>query len=183
MGVMSSSTRPNESVSGHHGDDPTRLAEKVEGLFALHPADRGEYTNQEVADAVNETAGETLVTASGLEQLRAGLLARPSDRCLWALAEFFGVPTAYLLGGDAELDARMAEELDDLAAMRRHQVRAVVGQVPVPGEGQTVAQDLAARVAGLAPEARNVTLRVLAGPPVAAATASIGLPDKDRQRV
>jgi transcriptional regulator with XRE-family HTH domain len=108
------------------GDDPrgSVIAERLNRLFAtVHPAGRGPYTLREVADAVNAEAGESVISAAYLSQLRTGQRGEPSHSRLAAVARFFGVDTDYFAGTeDAEETDR---QLEVLVAMRDAGVRSV----------------------------------------------------------
>ncbi|WP_225978646.1 helix-turn-helix domain-containing protein [Gandjariella thermophila] len=112
------------------------LAEKLEHLFrVVHPADRGPYTYEEVAQAIRERRGPT-ISAAYIWQLRQGRRDNPTMKHLEALAGFFGVPVAYFF--DDEQSRRVDEEIELLQAMRDAQVR-----------------DVALRTMQLSPEARR----------------------------
>jgi transcriptional regulator with XRE-family HTH domain len=99
------------------------LADKLDRLFqAVRPAGRGEYSYQEVADAIRAEGGPT-ISATYLWQLRKGLRDNPTRNHLAALARFFGVSPAYFFDDDAAevVDA----QLSLLAAMRDASVRSV----------------------------------------------------------
>jgi transcriptional regulator with XRE-family HTH domain len=99
------------------------LADKLDRLFqAVRPAGRGEYSYQEVADAIRAEGGPT-ISATYLWQLRKGLRDNPTRNHLAALARFFGVSPAYFFDEDAAevVDA----QLSLLAAMRDASVRSV----------------------------------------------------------
>jgi transcriptional regulator with XRE-family HTH domain len=103
------------------------LAEKLDRLFrAVRPAGRGEYSYQEVADAIRAEGGPT-ISATYLWQLRKGLRDNPTRNHLAALARFFGVSPAYFFDDDAVevVDA----QLSLLAAMRDASVRSVALRV------------------------------------------------------
>ena len=69
-----------------------RLADRLDDLFrTVHPKDRGPYTPAEVAEAVNEAAGERVISSTYVWQLRTGRRDNPTQRHLSALATFFGV--------------------------------------------------------------------------------------------
>ena len=98
------------------------LAEKIDRLFkTVHPA-RGEYTHEEVANAIREAGGPT-ISATYIWQLRKGIRDNPTKRHLEALSSFFGVPPAYFF--DDETAARIDAELSLLASMRDASVRQV----------------------------------------------------------
>ena len=99
------------------------LAEKLDRLFrAVRPAGRGEYSYQEIADAIRAEGGPT-ISATYLWQLRKGIRDNPTKNHLAALARFFGVSPAYFFDDDAAevVDAQLCL----LAAMRDTSVRTV----------------------------------------------------------
>jgi len=100
------------------------LAQRLNHLFAtVHPAGRGPYTLREVADAINREAGETIISASYLSQLRAGQRSEPSHSRLLAIARFFGVDVDYFSAQVSAEDAGRQTEV--LTAMRDPGVRAI----------------------------------------------------------
>jgi transcriptional regulator with XRE-family HTH domain len=100
------------------------LAQRLNRLFAtVHPAERGPYTLREAADAINSEAGETIISASYLSQLRAGQRREPSHSRLAAIARFFGVDVDYFSPQVSAEDA--ARQAEVLAAMRDAGVRAI----------------------------------------------------------
>lgn len=76
----------------------TRLAHLFE---TVHPANRGPYGNPEVAKAINEKAGQQVLSATYLWQLRTGKRTDPTHSRLTAIADFFGVDVAYFYEDDA----------------------------------------------------------------------------------
>lgn len=99
------------------------LATKLQHLFTtVKPAGRGEYSNQEVATAIEASGGPT-ISATYIWQLRKGLRTNPTLNHLEALAGFFGVPVAYFL--DEEATDRIDEELEVIAALRDAGIRSV----------------------------------------------------------
>jgi transcriptional regulator with XRE-family HTH domain len=126
---MSGTPRPQRS-----------LAEKLDHLFrTVHPRDRGEFTYDEVAAAIQKSG--VSVSGSYLWLLRAGRRDNPTKKHIAALAKFFGVPPAYFFD-DGEA-ARIDAELDFLMALRDAQVR-----------------QIALRASGLTPELQT-TIRTL----------------------
>ena len=98
------------------------LAEKIDHLFkTVHPA-KGEYTHQQVSDAIREAGGPT-ISATYLWQLRNGKRDNPTMRHLEALSSFFGVPPAYFF--DDAVTERIDAELELLASLRDAAVRQV----------------------------------------------------------
>jgi transcriptional regulator with XRE-family HTH domain len=101
---------------------PRTLAEKLDRLFAVVHPSKGEYTHEEVANAIRDAGGPT-VSATYIWQLRKGLRDNPTKKHLEALSSFFGVPVAYFF--DEEAAARIDAELALLSAIRDSQVRQV----------------------------------------------------------
>ena len=104
-----------------HEATPSSLAGKLDRLFqTVHPADRAEYTYEEVANAIRENG--TMISHTYVWQLRKGLRDNPTVKHLDGLAQFFGVPKSYFLDEDtAEIDA----QLQLLAALREAPVRSI----------------------------------------------------------
>jgi transcriptional regulator with XRE-family HTH domain len=101
----------------------TTLATKVNRLFTtVTPRGGGEYTFEEVAEAIRAKGGPT-ISATYLWQLRKGLRDNPTKRHLEALAGFFGVPPAYFF--DSAEAERIDAELALLAALRDGPVRQI----------------------------------------------------------
>lgn len=99
------------------------LGAKVNHLFrTVRPRNGGEFTFEEVADAIRAKGGPT-ISATYLWQLRKGLRDNPTKRHLEALAGFFGVPPAYFFD-DAETE-RIDAELALLDALRDTPVRQI----------------------------------------------------------
>ncbi len=90
------------------------VAARLTHLFStIHPADRGPYSNPEVAKAINEKAGDQVLSATYLWQLRTGKRSDPTHSRIKAIADFFGVDVAYFYEDDA---ARRTNEQLSLAA-------------------------------------------------------------------
>ncbi|GAB2785778.1 helix-turn-helix domain-containing protein [Amycolatopsis magusensis] len=103
--------------------DGGALAAKVDHLFrTVRPRDGGEYTFEEVAEALRGRGGPT-ISATYLWQLRKGVRDNPTKRHLEALAGFFGVPAAYFF--DEEEARRIDAELALLTALRDAPVRQI----------------------------------------------------------
>ena len=104
-------------------DDVGALAAKVDHLFrTVRPRDGGEYSFEEVAEALRARGGPT-ISATYLWQLRKGVRDNPTKRHLEALAGFFGVPAAYFF--DDEETRRIDAELTLLTALRDAPVRQI----------------------------------------------------------
>ena len=110
-------------MAGDSGQENV-LAERLDRLFeTVHPAGRGPYSLREVADAINDKAGETIISAAYLSQLRAGQRTEPSHSRLVAIARFFGVGVDYFSDEVSAEDASRQTEV--AAAMRDAGVRAI----------------------------------------------------------
>jgi hypothetical protein len=80
------------------------IASRLDRLFrTVHPKDRGPYTPGEVAAAINDAAGENVISGTYVWQLRTGRRDNPTYRHLIALARFFGVSPMYFFD-DAETE-------------------------------------------------------------------------------
>lgn len=98
------------------------IADRLNRLFAeTVDADGRPYSLRDVADGVNRTAGERLLSATYLSQLRLGQRTNPGHRRLRAIADFFGVDVHYF--DDAAMAQRTDEELELLGSMRNPVVR------------------------------------------------------------
>ncbi|MEU0843946.1 helix-turn-helix domain-containing protein [Streptomyces sp. NPDC005962] len=92
------------------GGEAATLSYRINRLFEIvHPADRGPFSNAEVAARLQEAGGET-VSGTYLWQLRNGKRDNPTKRHLEALATFFGVPVSYFFddGAAAQVDQELA---------------------------------------------------------------------------
>jgi transcriptional regulator with XRE-family HTH domain len=98
------------------------FAERLDRLFrSVHPKDRGPYTPAEVADAINDVAGDKVVSGTYLWLLRTGERDNPTMKHLIAISRFFGVPPTYFFPDDAvQQDSIPA---DVAAALRDDKVR------------------------------------------------------------
>lgn len=108
-------------MSGSNQPQGRTLAEKLDHLFrTVHGRYQGEYTYEEVAQALRRQGGPT-ISATYVWQLRKGLRDNPTKRHIEALSTFFGVPPAYFF--DDEVAARVDVELELLVALRDSAVR------------------------------------------------------------
>lgn len=117
---------------GESGTDGSKrsLAERINQAFeTLHPADRGPYTNSEVADwfVNNGTVGEPTISINYLAALRSGQRNNPTLRHLRALARFFEIPASYFIEDDEYADEMFAD-LQFVAAMRDADVRHIAAR-------------------------------------------------------
>jgi hypothetical protein len=94
------------------------IASRLDRLFrAAHPKDRGPYTPAEVAAAINDAAGENVISGTYVWQLRTGRRDNPTYKHLIALARFFGVSPMYFFDdaetGRGAIPAEVALALQD----------------------------------------------------------------------
>lgn len=128
--------------------DPDRrnlIAARLDALFrGSEPRGRDEYSLRKVARAINDKAGEAVVSPSYLSLLRRGLRADPSYAKLAAVADYFGVSVDYFL-----------QDSDTEAA----------GDPPGPGLARALQDSRIAAIAlrsdGLSEESLNVILQVV----------------------
>ena len=74
------------------------LADKVNWLIdRAHPAGRGPYTNNEVAELIEKTTGEQ-ISYTQIWKLANGQAQNPQMRLIEAIAKTFGVPAAFFWG-------------------------------------------------------------------------------------
>ena len=112
------------------------LADKVNWLIdRAHPAGRGPYTNNEVADLIKKTTGEE-ISYTQIWKLRNGQAQNPQMRLIEAMAKTFGVPAAFFFPEFDEEQAGLLQEQVELLAMIRdarvdaEQLRAILGLSP-----------------------------------------------------
>lgn len=99
------------------------FAELLDYLFReVHPKGRGPCTYAEVAQGIRDTSG-VAISASAIQQLRAGTNTNPKMQTIRALAGFFGVNPGYFF--DEEEAERQRAEIQVVAAMRDQGVRRV----------------------------------------------------------
>jgi transcriptional regulator with XRE-family HTH domain len=103
-------------------EDMQLLAARLDRLFReVHPADRGPWTPAEAAAAINDAAGEKVISGTYIWQLRTGRRANPTYRHLIGLARLFGVSPAWFFPDD---ETRRSELPADVTlAMRDNHVR------------------------------------------------------------
>ena len=112
------------------------LADKLNWLIdRAHPADRGPYTNAEVAELIEKITGEE-VSYTQIWKLRNGQAQNPQMRLIEAMAKTFGVPAAFFFPEFDEKQAGLLQEQVELLAMIRDarvdavQLRAILGLSP-----------------------------------------------------
>ncbi|MEV6479320.1 helix-turn-helix transcriptional regulator [Streptomyces sp. NPDC051576] len=125
------------------------LADRLNKLFAkVRPAAGREYSNEHVAAAIRDKG--VTISQSYLWQLRKGTKTNPTLRHLEAVADFFGVPTAYFF--DTEVGDRISEQLERLSAAQEQSAQAAsAGDV----------QLMAMRAGQLTPERRKQVMDLL----------------------
>lgn len=97
------------------------LADRLDRLFrTVRPANRGEYTHEEVARAIRDRG--VSISHTYIWQLRRGVRDNPTKRHLEGLAQFFGVPVTYFFDDDT---SAVDTQLELLVALRDRSVRAV----------------------------------------------------------
>ena len=95
------------------------LADKVNWLIErAHPADRGPYSNNEVAELVKDVTGEE-VSYTTIWKLRNGQAKNPQMRLIEALAKTFGVPPAFFFDDYDDKQAGLLQEQVELLALIR----------------------------------------------------------------
>ncbi|MFC9228344.1 XRE family transcriptional regulator [Streptomyces decoyicus] len=113
-----------DSTEGSMSRRAETLSDRLNRLFdVVHPADRGPYSNAEVAALMAERGLET-VTGTYLWMLRTGRRDNPTKRHLEALAAFFGVPAAYWF--DDDVAEATAQELELLQLIRDSRIKNVL---------------------------------------------------------
>lgn len=113
------------------------FADKLSHLIkTVHPADRGPYSYREIAAGIKDHDGA--ISAAHIQQLATGKQDDPRLRHVSALAEFFGVPTAYFLDDEGTLTDKINAEIADVVDWRNS------------GGGE-----LAQRINNLSPEHRD----------------------------
>ena len=109
------------------------LADKVNWLISListaRPADRGPYSNAEVAALIREATGEP-VTGTTIRKLRNGQAANPQKRLIGAMAQFFGVPPDFFFDDYDDDQVSLIQEQVEIAG---HHPRCRHHPCPAPG--------------------------------------------------
>ena len=90
-------------VSHSASPKSARFAQRLEHLFqTVHPKDRKPYTNVEVAEAINQAAGDQMISQAYVWQLRKGKKDNPTRKHIAALAAFFSVSPMYFFDDDQD---------------------------------------------------------------------------------
>jgi transcriptional regulator with XRE-family HTH domain len=108
-----------EATVGAEGTPVLRtLADKVNWLIdRAHPAGRGPFSNNEVANLIKDTTGEE-VSYTTIWKLRNGQAQNPQKRLIEALARTFGVPAAFFFDDYDEQAGLLQEQVELLALVR-----------------------------------------------------------------
>ena len=111
---------PSEAEAGAERRPALRtLADKVNWLIErAHPAGRGPYSNNEVAELIKGVTGEE-VSYTTIWKLRNGQAKNPQMRVIEALAKTFGVPPAFFFDDYDEKQAGLLQEQVELLALIR----------------------------------------------------------------
>ena len=111
---------PSEAEAGAERRPALRtLADKVNWLIErAHPARRGPYSNNEVAELIKGVTGEE-VSYTTIWKLRNGQAKNPQMRLIEALAKTFGVPPAFFFDDYDEKQAGLLQEQVELLALIR----------------------------------------------------------------
>ena len=128
---------PGEAADGAESTPVLRtLADKVNWLIdRAHPAGRGPYTNNEVADLIEKTTGEQ-ISYTQIWKLRNGQAQNPQMRLIEAMARTFGVPAAFFFPEFDEKQAGLLQQQVELLAMIRDadidafELRTILGLSP-----------------------------------------------------
>ena len=124
------------------GTEPGNLAARLNKLFeVMRRPNTPPLSNAAAAAAITSQTGVSISPAY-LWQLRSGVKDNPTVQHLRAIAEFFGVPAAFLI--DRDPDPQIDAQLNLLQALRDSGVR-----------------DLAMRASGLTPQALNSVALIL----------------------
>lgn len=111
-------------MSDHETPKPEEvLAERLNTLLDVVEAEGGRrYTFPDIKKAVEDRGLH--ISRQRWHYMRAGTgPMTPDTDLLAALADFFGVPAAFLTDADAETPARVTAQLDLLRAMREAEVK------------------------------------------------------------
>ena len=128
---------PGEAADGAESALALRtLADKVNWLIdRAHPAGRGPYTNNEVADLIEKTTGEQ-ISYTQIWKLRNGQAQNPQMRLIEAMARTFGVPAAFFFPEFDDKQSGLLQQQVELLAMIRDadidafELRTILGLSP-----------------------------------------------------
>jgi len=110
---------PDDVAAGEKSTPVQRtLADKVNWLIdRAHPAGRGPFSNNEVADLITKATGED-VSYTTIWKLRNGQAQNPQKRLIEALARTFGVPPAFFFDDYSDQAGLLQEQVELLALVR-----------------------------------------------------------------
>jgi len=110
---------PDDVAAGEKSTPVLRtLADKVNWLIdRAHPAGRGPFSNNEVADLIKKATGEE-VSYTTIWKLRNGQAQNPQKRLIEALARTFGVPPAFFFDDYSDQAGLLQEQVELLALVR-----------------------------------------------------------------
>jgi transcriptional regulator with XRE-family HTH domain len=126
------------------GDPADRaFAERLTHLLSNVHAKGGKPESlRDAASGINDLAGEKVISASYLSQLKNGERTKPGHHVVAAIAAYYGVAVTYF--SDGEVAARTDRQLGTVIAMRNTGVR-----------------QIALRAAGLSTESLDVILAMV----------------------
>lgn len=98
----------------------TLLARRLEHLYKTRRPANGKkkYSDQDVVDAINAAARETIVCRTHLYNLRTGRSDNPTYKLIIALSRHFDVSPSYFFPDDAAFGAIAAGRAEAEAALR-----------------------------------------------------------------
>ncbi len=110
---------PDDAAAGEKSTPVLRtLADKVNWLIdRAHPAGRGPFSNNEVADLITKATGQD-VSYTTIWKLRNGQAQNPQKRLIEALARTFGVPPAFFFDDYDEQASLLQDQVELLALVR-----------------------------------------------------------------
>lgn len=114
-----------------NASSPGLFAERLEYLFQTRiPEGKKKLTYDEVANAINEAAGETVISRAYVHQLRKGIKRNPGYEHIRALARYFGVREQFFFDEPDTIESDMARivaiQADGLSATAQ---RAILGMI------------------------------------------------------
>ena len=103
------------------------FAERLNRLFkSVHPQDRGPYSTPEAAKLINEAAGQSVISATYLWQLRKGRRSDPTLGRVAAIAALFNVKLDYF--NEARREEPSLTELQLAQALQKQPIRELARQ-------------------------------------------------------
>ena len=141
---------PDDVAAGEKSAPVLRtLADKVNWLIdRAHPAGRGPFSNNEIADLIKKATGEE-VSYTTIWKLRNGQAQNPQKRLIEALAKTFGVPPAFFFDDYDEQAGMLKEQVELLALVRDTKITSVQFRalMKMDPEGREMFADMIRRVA------------------------------------